>query len=153
KGGVNGRKIQVEAVDDKSSAANLTGAQDLVQNRDVFVVVDNSPFAFLTWRYLKGQGVPMIGGGDDGSHYYDAGNENIISSLGDGTPIPGITSDTVTRVMKKLGVTKVASIGYGQSPSSSETADATVNYAAKAQGLQPGYLNKTLDFGSTDIGP
>src|SRR5262249_3192729 len=73
KGGVNGRKIQVEAVDDKSSAANLTGAQDLVQNRDVFIVVDNSPFAFLTWRYLKGQGVPMIGGGDGGSYYYDAG--------------------------------------------------------------------------------
>jgi len=153
KGGVNGRKIQVEAIDDKSSAANLTGAQDLVQNRDVFMVVDNSPFAFLTWRYLKGQGVPMIGGGYDGSYYYDPGNEILISSLGDGTPIPGITSDTVTRVMKKFGVKKVASIGYGASPSSSETADATVNYAAKAQGLQPGYLNKTLDFGSTDIGP
>jgi branched-chain amino acid transport system substrate-binding protein len=102
---------------------------------------------------LKGEGVPIIGGGFDGSYYYDAGNENIISSLGDGTPIPGITSDTVTRVMKKLGVKKVASIGYGQSPSSSETAKATVNYAAKAQGLQPGYLNTTVDFGSTDIGP
>jgi branched-chain amino acid transport system substrate-binding protein len=153
KGGVNGRKIEVEAIDDKSSAANLTGAQDLVQNRDVFMVVNNSPFAFLTWRYLKSQGVPIIGGGYDGSYYYDAGNESIISSLGDGTPIPGITSDTVTKLMKKFGVTKVAAIGYGASPSSSETAKATVNYAAEAQGLEPGYLNNTLDFGSTDIGP
>jgi branched-chain amino acid transport system substrate-binding protein len=153
KGGVNGRKIEVEYLDDKSGNVNTTAAQDLVQNQHVFMVVNNSPFAFITWRYLKGQGVPMIGGGYDGSYYYDAGNESMISSLGDGTPIPGITSDTVTRLMKKLGVKKVASIGYGASPSSSETASATVNYAAKAVGLQSGYLNNTLDFGSTDIGP
>jgi branched-chain amino acid transport system substrate-binding protein len=152
KGGVNGRKIDLEIIDDKSSGGNLTGAQDLVQNRDVFAVVNDSPFAFLTWRYLKSQGVPVIGGGFDGSYYYDAGNENIISSLGDGTPIPGITSDTVTKVMKQLGVKKVAAIGYGASPSSSETAKATVNYAAEAQGLQPGYLNNSVEFGSTDTG-
>ena len=30
-----------------SSGANLTGAQDLVQNRKVFAVVNNSSFAFL----------------------------------------------------------------------------------------------------------
>jgi branched-chain amino acid transport system substrate-binding protein len=28
-----------------------------------------------------------------------------------------------------------------------------VNYAAKAAGLKPGYLNTTVDFGSTDVGP
>ena len=52
-GGVNGRKIQLETVDDMSSGANLTGAQDLVQNRKVFAVVDNSSFAFLAYRYLR----------------------------------------------------------------------------------------------------
>jgi ABC-type branched-subunit amino acid transport system substrate-binding protein len=153
KGGVNGRKIDLITVDDGSGTNNSTVAKDLVQNQDVFAVVNNSPFAFLTWRYLKGEGVPVIGGGYDGTYYYDAGNESIISSLGDGTPIAGITSDTVTKVMKKLGVKKVASVGYGASPSSSETAKATVNYAAKAQGLQPGYLNTTLDFGSTEVDP
>jgi len=94
----------------------------------------------------------MIGGGFDGSYYYDPGNEWLISSLGDGTPIPGITSDAVTQEMKKLGAKKVAAIGYGASPSSSETAKATVNYAAKSAGLEPGYLNNTVDFGSTDTG-
>jgi branched-chain amino acid transport system substrate-binding protein len=54
--------------------------------------------------------------------------------------------------MKKLGATKVAAIGYGSSPSSSETAKATVNYAAKAVGLKPGYLNNSVEFGSTDTG-
>lgn len=153
KGGVNGRKIKLIAIDDKSGAGNQTAAKDLVQNQNAFAVVNDSPFAFLTYRYLKDQGVPMVGGGFDGSYYYDPGNENIISSLGDGTPIPGITTDTSTKVMKKLGATKVAAIGYGSSPSSSETAKATVDYAAEAVGLKPGYLNNSVDFGSTDVGP
>jgi branched-chain amino acid transport system substrate-binding protein len=152
KGGVNGRKIDLQEIDDKSSA-NLTAAKDLVENQGVFTVVNDSPFAFLTYRYLVDSKVPMIGGGFDGSYYYEQGNEYTISSLGDGTPVPGITSDTVTNLMKKLGATKVAAIGYGVSPSSSETAKATVNYAAKASGLKPGYLNNSVDFGSTDIGP
>ncbi len=153
KGGVNGRKIELETVDDKSSGANLTGAKDLVENQGAFTVVNDSPFAFLSYRYLVDGKVPMIGGGFDGSYYYDQGNEYTISSLGDGTPVAGITTDTATNVMKKLGVTKVGAIGYGVSPSSSETAKATVNYAAKASGLKPGYLNTAVDFGSTDVGP
>ena len=68
KGGVNGREIEVEYIDDKSGAGNLTAAQDLVQNRNVFAVIDNSAFAFLSWRFLKDQGVPMIGGGFDGNY-------------------------------------------------------------------------------------
>ena len=87
-GGVNGRKIQLETVDDMSSGANLTGAQDLVQNRKVFAVVNNSSFAFLAYRYLKGAGIPMIGGGFDGTYYSQKGNENIIDASGNGTPPP-----------------------------------------------------------------
>ena len=77
----------------------------------------------------------------------------MISSLGDGTPIPGITSDTAVRVMKKLGAKKVAAIGYGASPSSSETAKAVESFGADAVGLEGVYLNNTLEFGSTDVGP
>ena len=153
KGGVNGRKIKLEIIDDKSSGANLTAAQDLVQNRDVFAVIDNSAFAFLTWRYLKDQGVPMIGGGFDGSYYYNEGNENIISGLGNGTPVPGLTYDTTTKIMKQMGAKKVAAVGYGVSPSSSESAKATETYGADAQGLEGVYLNTTLEFGGTDVGP
>ena len=68
-GGVNGRKIETEIVDDASSAANLTAAQDLVQTRTVFAVVNNSSFAFLSYRYLLDQKVPSIGGGFDGTYY------------------------------------------------------------------------------------
>jgi branched-chain amino acid transport system substrate-binding protein len=153
KGGVNGRKIKLEKVDDKSSGENLTAARDLVQNRDVFAVVDNSAFAFLAYRYLKDAGVPMIGAGYDGSYYYEQGNENIISALGNGTPVPGLTYDTSTRLMKRMGAKKVAAVGYGVSPSSSESAKATETYGADAVGLKGVYLNTTVDFGSTDVGP
>jgi branched-chain amino acid transport system substrate-binding protein len=153
KGGVNGRKIKLETIDDTSSGANLTAAQDLVQNRNAFAVIDNSAFAFLSWRYLKDQGVPMIGAGFDGSYYYQRGNENIISPLGDGTPVPGLAYDTATKVMKQMGAKKVAAVGYGASPSSSESAKATETFGAKAQGLEGVYLNNSVDFGSTDVGP
>jgi ABC-type branched-subunit amino acid transport system substrate-binding protein len=153
KGGVNGRKIKLEAIDDKSSGENLTATKDLVQNRDVFAVIDNSAFAFLSYRFLKDQGVPMIGAGFDGSYYYQPGNENIISALGNGTPVPGLTYDTVTKVMKQMGAKKVAAVGYGVSPSSSESAKATESFGAKAQGLKGVYLNTNVDFGSTDVGP
>ncbi len=152
KGGVNGRKINLEAIDDKSSA-NLTAAKDLVENRNAFIVINDSAFAFTTYRYLRDAGVPMLGGGFDGSYYYEKGNENILSAYGDGTPVAGITYDTVANVVKKLGAKELGAIGYGISPSSSETAKATVDYAAEAAGLDKGYLNTTVDFGTTDVAP
>jgi len=153
-GGVNGRKIQLETVDDKSSGANLTGAKDLVENRNVFAVVNNSSFAFLAYRYLEGSGTPMIGGGFDGNYYSQKGNENILNASGNGTPPPaGLIFTNGTEVAKKLGATKIGSVGYGVSPSSTAVAKDTQKYAAKASGLDPVYLNTAVDFGSTDVGP
>jgi branched-chain amino acid transport system substrate-binding protein len=152
KGGVNGRKIKLEAIDDQS-ANNLNNAKDLVQNRDAFIVINDSPFAFSSYRFLNDAGVPMLGGGFDGSYYFEKGNENIISAYGDGTPVAGITYDNVTNVMKKLGAKSVAAVGYGISPSSSEAAKATETFAAKASGLKSGYLNTSVDFGTTDVAP
>ena len=87
-GGVNGRKLEVDYVDDQSSAQNLTAAQDLVQNKHVFMVVDTSAFTFLTYRWLLDNGVPTIGGGFDGTEYGRPGNEKIISGFGNAAPVP-----------------------------------------------------------------
>ncbi len=106
KGGVNGRKIQMEIVDDASSGANLTATQDLVKNRNVFAIVNNSSFAFLSYRYMLDQGVPMVGGGYDGTYYGQKGNEDIISSLGNAAPFTGLSYDTTAKVMKQLGAKK-----------------------------------------------
>jgi branched-chain amino acid transport system substrate-binding protein len=152
KGGVNGRKINLEAVDDKS-AANLDSAKDLVQNRNAFIVINDSPFAFQTYRFMNDSNVPMLGGGFDGFYYYEKGNENIISAYGDGTPVAGLTYDNLGKVAKLYKAKSLGAVGYGISPSSSETAKATVNYSGPAVGLKKGYLNTAVDFGTTDVGP
>jgi branched-chain amino acid transport system substrate-binding protein len=152
-GGVNGRKVEVEYLDDQSSGANLTGAQDLVQNKHVFMVVNNSSFAFLTYRWLKDNGIPAVNGGVDGTYYGEPGNEGIINPLGNVVSANGVTWDLIPKVFKKMGATKVAALGYGISPSSSAAAENLNKFGVPAVGLQAVYTNTTVDFGSTDVGP
>jgi len=153
-GGVNGRKIQVEYIDDQSSPSNLDNAKDLIQNRNVFALVNDSSLAFFAYRYEASSGVPTIGGGFDGTYYYDKGNENIISGLGSSAPIPGLSYDYGAKYMHtKLGANKLGAVGFGISPSSSESARANYQYSGPAAGMQPTYLNTNVDFGSTDVGP
>ena len=150
-GGVNGRKIKLAMVDDQSSAANLTGAKDLVENKNAFVVVNNSSFAFLTYRYLLGAGVPQVNGGYDGDYYGKPGNESIISALN--APYGGLTGDGTARLIKQMGGTKVATLAYGSSASSVASAKLLQQYAVPALGLKPVYTNTTVDFGTSDVGP
>ena len=152
-GGVNGRKIEVEYFDDQSSGANLTGAQDLVQNQHVFMIVNDSALAFGTYRWLLDNGVPLIGGGYDGTYYGTPGNEQIISAFGNSAPVVGVSNDLGAKIMKQQGVKKSAALGYGISPSSSEAAKSFNKYAAPSQGIDPVYTNTTVDFGSTEVSP
>jgi branched-chain amino acid transport system substrate-binding protein len=151
-GGVNGRKIETEIIDDNSSGANLTGAQDLVQNRHVFAVINASPFAFLSYRFLRDAGVPVIGGLTDGTYYGEKGNENVISSQGNTAPFNGLAYDSAYRVMKMLGATKTAGIGVAVSPASALNTQASQEYAAPGVGLEAVYTNTAVALGA-DPGP
>jgi branched-chain amino acid transport system substrate-binding protein len=153
KGGVNGRKIDVEMADDQSGGANKTLAQDLVQNKHVFMVVNNSSFAFLTYQWLKENGVPQVNGGFDGTYYGEKGNEDVISALGNVVAAQGVTYDGLPKLMKAMGAKKVAALAYGISGSSTAAAENLQKYAVPAVGLKAVYTNTTVDFGSTDVGP
>ncbi len=152
-GGVNGRKLEVEYVDDASSAANLTQAQSLVQNEHVYLVINDSAFAFLTYRWLLDHDVPLIGGGFDGNYYGAPGNEKVISAFGNSPPISGIQTTLTPKIMKSLGASKIAGIGYGVSPSSSAAVKSLQEFAVPALGLEPVYTNTSVDFGTSDVGP
>jgi branched-chain amino acid transport system substrate-binding protein len=152
KGGVNGRTIELEIVDDQSSA-NKTAAEDLVQNKNVFMVINNSSFAFLAREFLLDAGVPVIGGGYDGTYYGEPGNEDIISASGNAAPVSGVTYDGLPKLMKKMGGTKVAALAYGVSASSTAAAQNLQKFAVPSQGLEAVYTNTTVDFGTTDVGP
>ena len=119
----------------------------------MYTVVNNSSFAFLSYRYLLDAGVPLIGGGFDGTYYGAQGNENIISAGGNGAAAAGLIHDHGTDVMKKLGATKIAAVAYGVSPSSTASAKDLQKYAVPAAGLEPVYTNTAVDFGTTDVGP
>jgi branched-chain amino acid transport system substrate-binding protein len=152
-GGCNGRKITYVTKDDGSGAGNLTAAKDLVENEGVFMVVEQSPFAFLTYRYLLDSGVPMLGAGSDGTYYMQKGNENILSSGGNSLLFGDVIYDTIARMMKQAGAKKVAALAYGAASSSVASAKAFMNYAVPGVGLDPTYTNTAIDFGTPDVSP
>ncbi len=152
-GGVHGRKLEVEYADDASSAANLTQAKSLVENEHVYMVINDSAFAFLSYRWLLDNDIPIIGGGFDGNYYGLPGNEKVISAFGNSPPISGIQTTLTPKIMKSLGATKIAAIGYGVSPSSSAAVKSLQEYAVPALGLDPVYTNTAVDFGTSDVGP
>ena len=154
KGGVNGRKIDPVIVDDSGATGNLQAEQGLVQNDNVFAVVNNSAFAFLGYRYLLENGVPMVGGGFDGNEYGQPGNEKLISILGNISPVYGAQyAPGFVQLMKKAGATKVGTVSYGASASSTASAKNLQKYAVPAAGLDPACTNTTVEFGTTDVGP
>ena len=152
-GGVNGRKLKVVSRDDASSGQNLTATQDLVENQHVFAVVNESPLAFVSYRWLLDHKVPMIGNGLDGTYYQDKGNESLLSSSGNSNPFGDLTYDGPARVMKMLGAKKAGALAYGSASSSVASAKAFLNYAVPSAGLENTYLNTTVDFGTQDVGP
>jgi branched-chain amino acid transport system substrate-binding protein len=153
-GGVNGRKITPVVVDDSGQTNNLQAAQSLVQNDKVFAVVNNSSFAFLTYRYLLDNGVPMLGGGYDGNEYGQPGNEKLISILGNISPVYGLQyKPGMVQLMTKKGAKNVGTVSYGVSASSTAAAKNLQKYAVPDAGLKAAYTNTSVDFGTTDVGP
>ena len=55
--------------------------------------------------------------------------------------------------MKLLGATKTAAVAYGASPSSTASAQALQDLAVPSLGMKAVYTNKSVDFGTTDVGP
>jgi branched-chain amino acid transport system substrate-binding protein len=153
-GGIDGRKIVLVPVDDQSSPTqDQTAAQELVQTKGVFGIVDFSPFTFGGTRYLSQKGVPVTGFGFDGPEWALASSSNMFSfsPLVD-TPIAGSTYGYTTDaiVMKALGVTKLGGLGYGIS-NSSQTSIRAILTAAEQLGISKCYENESVPFGGVDF--
>jgi len=124
-----------------------------VQNENVYMIINDSAFAFLSYRWLLDHEIPLIGGGFDGNYYGAPGNEKVISAFGNSPPISGIATTLSPKIMKALGASKVAAIGYGVSPSSSAAVKSLQEFSTPALGLDPVYTNTSVDFGTSDVGP
>jgi branched-chain amino acid transport system substrate-binding protein len=150
-GGVDGYKIKYILADDNSTPTGaLTAVQKLVQQNNVFAIVEDSSAFFGAEPYALAQGIPVVGSAIDGPYWGSSKDTNIFAA--DGPVNEDYTNLAAGQFMKAQGVTKCASLGYAGSPSSALAAQGFVVSCEKA-GLKSGYLNTQFPFGSTNVGP
>ena len=115
-GGVNGHKLKLDVLDDQTNpAANYTDAQELVQSKNAFGVIEDSSLAFGAAKYLNQQGVPVTGAAIDGPEWGEQPNTNMFSVTPPSpTPVDGkyYTYDNTAKFLKDIGVTKLAGAVY-----------------------------------------
>ncbi len=151
-GGVNGHPLKLVVKDDQSSPpTNQTAAQDLVSAEHVFGVIDDSAFTYGAARYLSQQGIPVTGGGFDGTEWTQYSNMFATIPLED-APIKGMyySDNTTGLALKQAGVTKLAGLGYGVGFSSPESIRATFA-GAQPLGVSKCYENLSVPFGGVDF--
>ena len=131
-----------------SPTGALTAAKKLVEQDHVFAVLSDSALAFAAAGYLTSKGVPVVGAATDGPEWSTARNMFPVEGALDYHKVV----DTIGKFLKMQGVTNMASVGYGITPSSSLSTKATAA-AASLQGIKVGYLNANFPFGGTNVGP
>jgi ABC-type branched-subunit amino acid transport system substrate-binding protein len=131
-----------------SPAGALTAAKKLVEQDHVFAILADSALTFAASSYLTSKGVPVIGAATDGPEWSTAQNMFPVEGALDYHKV----IDTIGRFLKMEGVTNMASVGYGITPSSSLSTKATAA-AAEVEGIKVGYLNANFPFGGTNVGP
>jgi branched-chain amino acid transport system substrate-binding protein len=153
-GGVNGRKIELVREDDQSNGnLLLTDAQDLVQNKKVFAVLPISSFTFAGASYLNKQGIPVVGSAFDGPEWGQQPYSNMFSFLPPySSTYAGKNYDYTTygKFLRAIGVTKLAGVAYGVSPSSQEAIRA-IFASAVGQGIADCYSDYSVPFGAVDF--
>jgi branched-chain amino acid transport system substrate-binding protein len=151
-GGVDGHPLEMVTADTESSPeAAATAAEELVQSKHVFAVMENSALFFGAAPYLAKVDVPVTGTGIDGPEW--ATDPNLFDSIGppvDG-PIAGHiwTTTGAATFFKSLGATKVAG-DAAATPSSTQALEAVFDTFPKS-GLSTCYLNTSQPLGGIDV--
>jgi len=140
-----------EADDQSTPQGHLAALQKLTQQDKAFTVLDVSPYFYGGSQFMTTQAkaVPLIGGGFDGAPEWSSLDNNLFATL---PPLDNssVTHSTVGDYFKAKGGAKLAIVAY-DSPSASQIAEAALK-SAEAAGLEKGYFNDTVPFGSTDVG-
>ena len=129
-------------------AGTLTAAEKLVEQDHVFAVIAGSGLTFAAAPFLTSHGIPVVGTDVDGNEWITS--RNMFSIYG--TPNFAQVETTTGQLLKLLGATNFAAIGYSVSPSSAEAAKGSA-LSAELAGIKVGYLNANFPFGSTNVGP
>ncbi|HLN15542.1 MAG TPA: ABC transporter substrate-binding protein [Acidimicrobiales bacterium] len=148
-GGVDGRKLVLDVVNDESSPnLVLSSAEDLV-SRGVFGVIGFDAFTYMAAPYLHAQGVPVTGWTVDGLEWGKQPYTNMFDYAGEFDPHFPVNSYDGT-FMKSLGVTRLAVLAYNLSPISTAAATGFA-LSAKRAGVAVPYENLSVPFGTSDF--
>ena len=154
-GGVNGHPLQLEIADDASTpAGNNLAAEEVVQQKQSFGVIEDSSLAFGGVKYLNEQGVPVTGAAVDGPEWAQQPYTNMFSvSVPDDGPVGGInyTYTGVAKFMQQIGITSLAGAAIN-SPSAIQALDDAL-YAASLDGIKTCYKNTSVPFAAFDFTP
>jgi branched-chain amino acid transport system substrate-binding protein len=155
KGGVNGHQLKLVTVDDQSTpSGNQLAAQDLVEDKGVFGVIDDSTVVYGASAFLNKQGVPVVGEGNDGPEWGQQPNTNMFDLIPPSTtPYNGVTYGYNTDVvfMKDIGVTKLAVISVNVP--AAITAFVDTEKEASKLGIANCYDNDTLSLADVAFTP
>ncbi|SEG88503.1 substrate-binding protein [Thermomonospora echinospora] len=145
--------FQVVAADDTSTPQGaLTATQKLVRQDKVFAVLPVSSFFFGAGQYAGTQAKQTLFAGpgfDGGPQWLNKDYRNLFNAMGS-NDYDNVAS-TMGEYWKSIGGTKAAAVSF-ETRSSSSAALASVQSAEHA-GLQRGYVNVKVPFGTKDVGP
>jgi branched-chain amino acid transport system substrate-binding protein len=141
------RRITIVDVDDVAeNARNLTAAQQLVQQDEVFGIIEVSNAAQGSARYLNSQDIPVVGWHVGVPAYGQF--KNMFGWRNTQPPDPADTYTTRNAdIMKELGATNIAAVGTNVA-SSATFIDQIEQAVKKTKGMKLVY--KTTDLSVSD---
>jgi branched-chain amino acid transport system substrate-binding protein len=149
-GGINGHPLKLITYDDESTPADNQTAANLLIQKGVLGVVDDTSFAFGGAATLTKADIPVTGASIDGPEWGESTNMFSVEPPTE-TPVDGrsYTSLALVNTFKLLGIKKLAQVGY-EIPSVTQAANQTFQLAAQA-GISKCYNNDTISFGNSDF--
>lgn len=148
-GGVNGLQLHAVSADDGGTTTqNLAAARQLVEQHNVFGIVEISIEPGGSGDYLKSKGVPVTGWATASDPF--ALDGNFFGATGGIDANPAKTPNTtIVGFLKSKGVTNLALFG-GTDPGSISVSNGTAA-AARSIGMTVGYQTNSVNFGQKDF--
>ena len=150
-GELGDRKITLANVDDGGDPArNVTAAQQLVEDEEVFGIISESNAGDASGSYLNDQGVPVVGW-QLGLPVYGTYPNYFGFQNANAKDIKTTYSSRNADVVKALGGKKLAVVGNTIANSATFT-EQVADAANKTKGMKTVYKNHDIPVGTTDFG-
>jgi branched-chain amino acid transport system substrate-binding protein len=141
-GGVFGRKLVAVPADDESSASqNLLAAQELIEQKRVFGIIEVSGFDAGSYEYVAKAGVPLTSAGLNSPQYGEAAYSSLFTATGSpALSFPAAT--TYGTALTDAGATRLGTVAY--TIVNSSAAAKSVSEAAASVGIPTSYANSSV---------